>query len=139
MLLISRRNLLALLGITAVSRAAVVTPLMQPAELAARLGHHPPPIFHVGFEALYHGAHIPGSIFAGPGSKPAILLAAVSKLPKKSEIVLYCGCCPWEHCPNIQPAAKALADHGYTKVRLLEIPTNLKTDWVDKGYPISKG
>ena len=139
MLLISRRNLLGLLGITALSGATPVTQLIQPADLAARLAHHPPPIFQVGFEALYHGAHIPGAVFAGPGTKPEVLLAAVAKLAKKSEIILYCGCCPWEHCPNIQPAAKTLAEHGYTNLRLLEIPTNLKTDWIDKGFPVVKG
>jgi len=128
-----------MLGLAAMGRAASVTQLMQPAELAARLGHSAPPIFQVGFEALFHGAHIPGSVYAGPGTKPEVLLAAVAGLAKDREIVLYCGCCPWGHCPNIRPAAKTLAEKGYTNVRLLEIPTNLKTDWIDKGYPIIKG
>ena len=138
MLLISRRNLLGILGLTAVGRSAPVTQLIQPADLAARLGKDAPPIFCVGFQALYHGAHIPGAVYAGPGSKPEFVLKAVEAIAKDGEIVLYCGCCPWEHCPNIRPAAKALSDHGYTNVRLLNIPTNLKTDWIDKGYPITK-
>lgn len=126
-----------MLGFTVAARAASATQLIQPAELAARLGPKAPPVFHVGFEALFHGAHIPGSVYAGPGSKPEILLAAVAALPKHREIILYCGCCPWEHCPNIRPAAQALAGKGFTKVRLLDIPTNLKTDWIDKGYPVA--
>ena len=138
MLLISRRNLFGLFGLAALVRAADAQ-LIQPAALAARLGRSAPPIFQVGFEPLFHGAHIPGSVYAGPGSKPEILLAAVAGIPKNREIVLYCGCCPWEHCPNIRPAGEALAAKGYTKVRLLNIPTNLKTDWIDKGYPVTKG
>jgi len=28
---------------------------------------------------------------------------------------------------------------GFKKLRVLVLPTNFATDWVDKGYPIQKG
>ena len=87
MLLISRRNLFGMLGLAAVGRAASVTQLMQPAELAGRLGHSARPIFQIGFEALFHGAHIPGSVYAGPGTKPEVLLAAVAGLATSTFLI----------------------------------------------------
>jgi hypothetical protein len=27
---------------------------------------------------------------------------------------------------------------GFQNVRVLELPENMKTDWIDKGYPIEK-
>ena len=45
--------------------------LLPPADLVARLtGKTPPKLLHVGFGVLYRGKHIPGSEYAGPGSKP---------------------------------------------------------------------
>jgi hypothetical protein len=43
-----------------------------------------------------------------------------------------------EKCPNIRPAFAALHEMGFTKVRVVSIPTNFKTDWIDKGYPTEK-
>jgi hypothetical protein len=97
---------------------------------------------HVGFPALYRGAHIAGSVYAGPASKEdglQDLKKAVEHEPRNREIVLYCGCCPWDHCPNIRPAYTTLRGMGFTRIRVLEIPTNLKTDWVDHGYPTVRG
>jgi rhodanese-related sulfurtransferase len=114
--------------------------VLAPAALASNTG--PALVVHVGFPALYHGAHITGSLYAGPASKPEgieALKKAVEHEPRDREIVLYCGCCPWDHCPNIRPAFAALKEMGFTKVRVLEIPTNLKTDWVDHGYPTARG
>lgn len=114
--------------------------LVSPARLAPDLGSAL--VIQVGFPALYHGAHIAGSIYAGPASKPEgieALKKAVGGEPRARAIVLYCGCCPWDHCPNIRPAFAALKQMGFTHVRALEIPTNLKTDWVDRGYPTEHG
>jgi rhodanese-related sulfurtransferase len=97
---------------------------------------------HVGFPFLYRGKRIPNSIFAGPGARPeglAALKAAVAKLPRDGEIVIYCGCCPWSACPNIKPALDALRSMGFTKVKAMYIPTNLAKDWTEKGYPIESG
>ena len=60
----------------------------------------------------------------------------VSGLSKNSDIVLYCGCCPFKDCPNIMPAFTLLNDLGFKNHRLLNLSNNLKTDWIDKNYPI---
>jgi hypothetical protein len=41
--------------------------LVQPDQVARDL--KTPLLIHVGFPVLYRAAHIPGSVFAGPGSK----------------------------------------------------------------------
>ena len=119
--------------------------LIQPADLAANLKSASAPkalILHVGFRTLYSQAHIPGSEFAGPASDDAGLQALrsrVAKLAKDSAIVIYCGCCPWDHCPNMAAAYDALRALGFTRVKALYIADNFGTDWVDKGYPVTKG
>ena len=113
--------------------------LIQPAELAPRLKSKGdrPTILHTGFNVLYRSKHIPGSVFVGPGSNAAglaLLRAEAAKLPKDREIVIYRGCCPWDRCPNIQPALDVLKEIGFTKVKALYLPTGFKIDWIDKGY-----
>jgi hypothetical protein len=63
----------------------------------------------------------------------------VEGLSRNRFIVVYCGCCPWKHCPNVAPAYEALRKWGFTKLKVLYIPNNLGTDWVNKGYPFEKG
>jgi len=112
-----------------------VAPLVIAADPAGPL------ILQVGFAALYHGAHISGSRYAGPASKPEgldELRKAVAGQPRSREIILYCGCCPWDKCPNIRPAFAALRDVGFRNIKVIMIPTDLKTDWIDKGYPTDK-
>jgi hypothetical protein len=122
-----------------VCAAAADLALVQPKEFADRLSAKPT-IIHVGFNTLWrNGKHIPGAIYAGPGNRPEgleNLKAAVAKLPKDREIVLYCGCCPWDHCPNVRPAFALLHDLGYTHVKVLYLPQNFKVNWIDAGYPI---
>lgn len=122
------------------SNAQVVEPAALAAQLASAQGGKPL-LLHVGFRVLYRAGAIPGSRYIGPGSEDAglaALEAAVKDEPRDREIVLYCGCCPWDHCPNMRPAFKALADRGFTNVRALYVPHNLDTDWAGKGYPIEK-
>lgn len=59
----------------------------------------------------------------------------LSNLPTGTEIVIYCGCCPFEHCPNIRPAFILLNEMKFTNAHLLNLEHNIKTDWVAKGYP----
>ena len=119
--------------------------LLEPAALAQTLQSgksKPPVIISVVFKALYDNKHLPHALYAGPGSTPAgieELKKAAAKLSKDSDIVLYCGCCPMEKCPNIRPAYQALKQMGFTKVRVLRIPTNMATDWFGKGYPSEDG
>jgi thiosulfate/3-mercaptopyruvate sulfurtransferase len=113
--------------------------VLHPAELAADL--KTPLVIHVGFPVLYRAAHITGSEYAGPGSKAEgieSLKKAVADQPHTREIVLYCGCCPWEKCPNVRPAFAALHEMGFTHVKVMMVPENLKSDWIDKGFPAEK-
>ena len=101
-----------------------------------------PIILNIGPYLLYVQAHIPGSEYIGAGSDPmgiASLRKRVKGLPHNKFIVLYCGCCPWSHCPNVRPAYNELHQAGFTKVKVLYIAGNIGTDWVDKGYPTVRG
>jgi thiosulfate/3-mercaptopyruvate sulfurtransferase len=117
--------------------------IVEPAELAKELAaSNKPIIVCVGVHALFEGAHVPGAIFHGPASSTEGLddLKKWAKdVPKSSNIVLYCGCCPLTECPNARPALMAMRQMGFTHVRALKLPTDFKTDWIDKGFPIEKG
>ena len=115
--------------------------LIQPAELAALLQKPKtakPLILQVGFRTLYAQAHIPDAEYAGPGGDNdglKTLQERVAKLPRDQGIVLYCGCCPWDHCPNVAGAYETLRSLGFTQVKVLYIANDFGTDWVNKGYP----
>lgn len=119
--------------------------IVQPEQLANLLqltGADKPLIFQVGFRVLYQQAHIPGSEYLGPAAKPAgkeLLEKRVEKLPRNKMIVLYCGCCPWDRCPNVKPAYQELRAMGFIDVRILYLAKNFGVDWVDKGYLVIKG
>ncbi len=95
-----------------------------------------PVIFSVG-----PAATIPASIEIGMVKDKANLnnfKKQLSALPKNTKIVVYCGCCPYEHCPNVRPAIDVLNQMKFTNYKLLDLPHNIKTDWIDKGYPTVK-
>ena len=101
-----------------------------------------PLVLNVGPHLLYMQAHIPGAEYIGAGSDSQgieSLRRRVKPLAHKTFIVLYCGCCPWSHCPNVQPAYNELHKEGFTNVKVLYIANNLGADWVYKGYPTIKG
>ncbi len=138
--------LLAPLGASAASGDALTIPAtvqMQPAELAAMLkSENPPTILQVGFHVLYEQAHIPDAVYAGPGNKEDGLLnlkTQVDALPRDKLVVIYCGCCPWEKCPNIAAAYNQMTTMGFTKVKVLYLASNFGEDWADKGYPVTRG
>jgi thiosulfate/3-mercaptopyruvate sulfurtransferase len=118
------------------------TDLIQPAELAANLktASAPTPlILQVGFRTLYAQAHIPGSEYVGAAGEETglrLLRERVRNLSKDTSIVIYCGCCPWSHCPNIAAAYHALHALGFTRLKVLYIADNFGDDWVDRGYPV---
>lgn len=112
--------------------------LIQPAELAHTLTSEKqlPIIFSVG-----PGALIPHSINIGMVKEKDNLdklKKELATVPKNSKIVIYCGCCPFKHCPNVRPAIQALKEMNFTNYMLLNLEHNIKTDWIDKGYPVSK-
>lgn len=113
--------------------------LMHPGNLAAIINHPAtvnPLIISVG-----PGALIKGSVDIGPANDTANLgkLRQVLATEKKDrEIVIYCGCCPFEHCPNIRPAFLLLNEMKFTHHKLVSLPHNIKVDWIDKGYPTTE-
>lgn len=101
-----------------------------------------PLMIQVGSHVLYSQAHIPGSEYIGPASSAnglQQLRQRTQSLTRNKFIVIYCGCCPWSHCPNVKPADDALRALGFTNVKVLYIANNFGADWVDKGYPVAKG
>ncbi len=119
-------------------------PTVEPKDLAAQLQSKSgkPVLLHVGFPVMYRGRHIPASVYAGPASKPEgldALKAAVASLPRDRELVVYCGCCPFDRCPNVRPAMALLKQMGFANVKVLNLPTNFAADWVDHGYPVEEG
>jgi thiosulfate/3-mercaptopyruvate sulfurtransferase len=119
--------------------------LVQPADLVKELSAKDggaPTVLYVGFRTLFEGGHIPGASFHGTASTEAGLADLkkwAASLPHTTNLVIYCGCCPFDRCPNIRPAFAALRDMGFTHLRLLVLPKNFATDWVDKGYSMEKG
>ena len=119
--------------------------LIQPGALVQLLKageNEKPLILQVGSRVMFSQAHIPGSDYAGPGSLASGIQSlenTVASLPKDRQIVLYCGCCPWNRCPNVGPAYRRLHDLGFTNVMVLYIANNFGDDWVNKGYPAVKG
>lgn len=113
--------------------------LMPPSELAKIINDGNKPttyIFNVG-----PAGQIKNSINIGEGrdkNNIAKLKKELSKLPKDANIVIYCGCCPFEYCPNIRPAFSLLNKMNFTNHKLLYLPNNLKVDWIDKGYPMAE-
>ena len=85
------------------------------------------------------GAVIKGSIDIGPARDSQNLAKfkqQLTHLPKDAEIIIYCGCCPFEHYPNIRPAFALLNQMAFTRQKLLNIEHNVKIDWINKGYPV---
>ena len=117
--------------------------LIQPEELKTMLhstGGVQPLILQVGSRVMFDQAHIPTSEYAGPGSREdglSLLRDRVKMLAKSRFIVVYCGCCPWNRCPNVGGAYKALSELGFTNVKVLYIADNFGSDWVSKGYPVA--
>jgi thiosulfate/3-mercaptopyruvate sulfurtransferase len=117
---------------------------IQPEELVSILKSPKGPkplIIQVGFRVFYLQAHIPGSEYIGPASSPEgirKLHNRVESLPRTQFIVLYCGCCPWNQCPNIEPSYQELRDMGFKDVKVLYIAHNFGKDWAEKGYPVAR-
>jgi len=120
------------------------TQTIQPAELAKELGvpKTAPTVVFVGFKRLYSAGHIKGAEYHGTaGSEEGLkeLTTWAAGLPRSTNLVIYCGCCPMERCPNIRPAFKALQGLGFKNLRVLMLPQDFATDWAGKGLPYDKG
>lgn len=119
--------------------------LIQPDELNLLLHANDaekPLILQVGSRMMFNQAHIPGAEYAGPGSQAegiAQLRGRVSSLLRTTYIVLYCGCCPWNRCPNVGPAYNLLHQMRFARVKVLYLAQNFGDDWVGKGFPVEGG
>jgi hypothetical protein len=113
--------------------------LLAPADLAKVLNNSKSPqpvIYSIGMQAI-----IKSSVDIGPTMRTEnlnVLKQKLSKLSKNSQIVIYCGCCPFSRCPNIRPAMALLKSMQFTNYKLLNLPENIKVDWIDLGYPMSE-
>ena len=112
--------------------------LIEPSELANQINTKKdvPFIISVG-----PGAVIPNSVHTGMASEQEgldKLKEQLSSFTKDQKIVIYCGCCPFEHCPNVRPAINLLKEMNFTNYYLLDLPNNIKKDWIDQGYPVTK-
>jgi hypothetical protein len=112
--------------------------LIQPESLASTLNDSnlaQPLVISIGPAGL-----IKGAIRIGPmNEKENIkeLKQLLSKQDKKKEVIIYCGCCPFKSCPNIRPAFSLLNEMKFSNHKLLNLPRNLKVDWIDHGYPMN--
>jgi len=119
--------------------------LIQPDELNRLLrahGEEKPLIMQVGSHMMFTQAHVPGAEYAGPGSQAeglARLRGRVASLPRTTFIVIHCGCCPWNRCPNVGPAYNLLHEMRFTRVKVLYLAQNFGDDWVSKGFPVDGG
>ncbi len=119
--------------------------LIQPDELNRLLhtrGAEKPLILQVGSRLMFAQAHIPGAEYAGPGSQAEgvqQLRGRVASLPRGTFIVLYCGCCPWDRCPNVGPPYQLLHGMGFTRVKVLYLADNFGADWANQGFPVESG
>jgi hypothetical protein len=117
---------------------------VQPADLEKELGNSKsaPTVVFVGFKRLYSAGHIKGAQYHGTaGSEEGLkeLTTWAAGLPRSTNLVIYCGCCPLERCPNIRPAFKALQGLGFKNLRVLLLPQDFATDWAGKGLPYDTG
>lgn len=115
-----------------------INQLMPPASLAESINNQKTGnmlIINIGPDAV-----IKGSIDIGAAQESGNVkkLKELLKNEKKDkEIVIYCGCCPFSRCPNVRPAFKTLMEMGFKNAYLLDIPQNIKVDWIDKKYPVA--
>ena len=116
--------------------------VVEALDLAATLAHGSKlPIVYVGPRSLFRTGRISGATFHGPTSDAdglAGLKQWARSLPRSEELVIYCGCCPIEKCPNIRPAFRALREMGFTKLRVLVLASSFEKDWVTQGYPVER-
>lgn len=119
--------------------------VMQPEELVRMMqsgASQKPIILYVGPHTFYVQSHVAGAEYIGPVGKPEgmeKLRARAKSLPHDALVILYCGCCPWDHCPNFRPAYHELKQSGFSNVRVLYLATSFGADWAEKGYPVAKG
>ncbi|MDR0792943.1 MAG: rhodanese-like domain-containing protein [Chitinophagaceae bacterium] len=137
-------TVIALLMVGCTSSAQTKEPwndnqLMDPATLAGKISNRQTNgtlILCVGPDAPIKGSVDMGA--AHESGNIGKLKDYLKKVKKDTEIVIYCGCCPIQKCPNVRPAFTALNEMGFKNARLLNLPKNIKVDWLDHNYLTSE-
>lgn len=109
--------------------------VIKTADLAKRINDPKaakPVIINVGPMGLIKGAVGTGTAHDDLGK----FKTELTKYKKDQEIVVYCGCCTMQNCPNIRVAFEEMQKQGYKNPRVLEITTGFTEDWSGKGYPV---
>ncbi len=110
--------------------------LMEPSELANIITNKTDSVIIISVGPFNT---IPGAIHTGMGGEKKGLekfKTQLGTIDKNSKIVIYCGCCPFDKCPNVRPAIDVLKEMNFTNYYLLDMPRNIKINWTDKGYPV---
>lgn len=109
--------------------------LMAPSELVAKINNNSSPlVICVGPAGLIKGSVEAGAAHENAGLEK--LKTLLSGVDRNKEVIIYCGCCPFNHCPNVRPAFNLLLSMHFTHPRLLDIPHNIRVDWIEHGYPL---
>ena len=111
--------------------------LIKPKELAQKIKSKASPapiIFNVGPMEQIKTAIKIGATNTDAGLSN--LKAGLLNISTDREVIIYCGCCTSENCPNIRPGLAYLKKNGYKNAKIIEITTGLKVDWIEKGYPM---
>jgi hypothetical protein len=110
--------------------------LIQPSALVTIMKSGKVLVYNIGVAEDIKGATHIGA--ASEKEKLELFKKTIKAVSKDKTVVIYCGCCPMNKCPNIRPAFQALVNEKFKKPYLLNLPTNLKTDWTGKGFPLAK-
>jgi hypothetical protein len=97
--------------------------LMEPKDLATLMNNKSvtePLIVSVGPSGLIKDAVDMGPVHEKENFNK--LKEFLSNQKRDRQIVIYCGCCPFEHCPNIRPAFTLLNDLKFRIKELLNLP-----------------
>jgi hypothetical protein len=111
--------------------------LLEPSELAGMINSKQelPLILSVGPGAYIQHSLAIGMVDSTEGVEK--LKKELGTHPTNTKVVIYCGCCPFEHCPNVRPAIEALKAMKFTNYQLLNLSHNIKIDWINKGFPVT--
>lgn len=112
--------------------------LMEPADLAEFIND--PKAKQLVVISIGPAAVIKNSLDVGAANEKVNLERLrfeLDKLSLDSDVVIYCGCCPFDHCPNIRPAFTLMNEMKFTNHKLLNLKKNIKVNWIDKGYPVN--
>jgi hypothetical protein len=96
-----------------------------------------PIIINCGNQANILGAISIGELDQSGTWKQKLRTALRNKQLDKSfnkSVVVYCGCCSSDNCPNVGPVIKELSAMGYKNVKGLYFFDGYGPEWKGKGY-----